>query len=198
MPKISQRIPNLPEDQWTPDVREIFPMMVPPGSPMKGSDFNSILMMVHHPELSKSWLTYNKELSAGWVLPARLKELAILRVAWVLQAEYEWVQHMLIAARLGFDAALYRSVQQGADDPVWSDLERHVLRAADQGCKLSPMDEGTWNGLSEHLDAKQMLELMFAIGSYVMLAWIFHSTGLELEEPFGVQARALDFPMIEE
>ena len=193
---ISQRLPNLPEEQWTPDVCDIFARMVPPDYPLKGSDFNSLLLMVNHAELANSWFAFNGELSKGWVLPNRLLEIAVLRVAWNRQTEYEWIHHMLLGQRLGFDAELYRAVQNGADDPLWSELERHVLRTADQACERKDIDQETWNGLAAHLDSKQMLELQFGIGSYVMLAWIFNSSGLKVGPFYRDEARALGYPML--
>lgn len=190
------RMPSLPEQDWTPGAREIFAMVVPPDTPLKGWDFNSILLLAHHPELAKGWLTFNEDLSKGWALPNRLLEIGILRVAWNRQMEYEWVHHMLLGERLGFDTALYRAVQVGPDDPSWSDVERHVLVTAEQACHRQDIDDATWAGLAKHLDSKQMLELMFGIGSYVMLAWIFNSSGLEVEPPYREQARALGYPML--
>lgn len=63
---------------------------------------------------------------------------------------------------------------------------------------MSGYSKATWVGLAEHLDNKQLLELLFVIGSYFMLAWIFNSTGLEMEERFGPIARSQGYPMLDE
>ena len=107
----AQRIPNLPPERWTPEVEALFPIMLPPGSAAKGSDFNSILLLAHHPALAGPWLEFNAKIARGFTISARQKEIAILRVAWRRGSDYEWIQHMLSAARAGlavedFDALL--------------------------------------------------------------------------------------------
>ncbi len=44
------------------------------------------------------------------------------------------------------------------------------------------IDDTTWNGLAEVFDHAQMLELLFTIGTFAMMSWIFNSTKLQLEE----------------
>jgi hypothetical protein len=40
----------------------------------------------------------------------------------------------------------------------------------------------TWSGLAAHFDHSQMLEILFTIGTFAMMSWMFNSTGLQLEE----------------
>lgn len=75
----AQRIPNLPPERWTPEVEALFPIMLPPGSAAKGSDFNSILLLAHHPALAGPWLEFNAKIARGFTISARQKEIAILR-----------------------------------------------------------------------------------------------------------------------
>lgn len=100
-----QRIPNLPQEQWTPEVEALFPIMLPHGSTGKGSDFNSILLLAHHAELADPWLHFNAKIAQGFVLSARHREILILRVAWRRASDYEWIQHTLSAARPGLTTA---------------------------------------------------------------------------------------------
>ena len=55
-----------------------------------------------------------------------------LRVAWRTRSEYEWVQHVRMAARCGITAAEVEAIGQGADAGAWSELEADVLTATDQ------------------------------------------------------------------
>jgi 4-carboxymuconolactone decarboxylase len=72
-------------------------------------------------------------------------------------------------------------VKQGPEAAVWTDLDRLVLRAADQLCETGDIDQATWDALAAELDHPQMLELLFTVGSYSMLSWIFRATRLQPE-----------------
>src|SRR5438309_8848817 len=62
-------------------------------------------------------------------LSAKLRELAILRVAALSPARYEWVQHVPIAQAMGATPAQVAALERGeiADD-VFDAVERAVLR----------------------------------------------------------------------
>ncbi|RZI55199.1 MAG: hypothetical protein EOP94_05245 [Zymomonas sp.] len=70
---------------------------------------------------------------------------------------------------------------RGADDPVWSPLDRLVLQATEQGYRGVTVTDDTWAGLATAFDHAQMLELLFTIGTFMMMSWIFNSTGLQIE-----------------
>lgn len=177
----SCRIPNVARDAWTDEVRDVFAVYEGEEGRRNGSKYNVIQMFAQHPQLAQTWLTYNRTL-AGGVLPKRLHELAVLRVLDRYKSDYEWPNHVQLAKRLaGFTDEMVEAVKQGPDAAVWTDLDRQVLRAADQLCETGDVDQATWAALAAQLDHQQMLELLFTVGSYTMLAWIFRATRLQPE-----------------
>ena len=175
------RIPNLPRDAWTDEVRDVFAVFEGEAGRQNGSKFNVIQMFAQHPKLSHAWLTYNRILSDG-VLPKRLHELAVLRVLHRNRSNYEWPNHVQIAKQAaGFTDEMIEGVKQGPEAAVWTDLDRLVLRATDQLCEAGDLDQPTWDALAADLDHQQILELLFTIGSYSMLSWIFKATRLQPE-----------------
>ncbi len=198
MPVSPPRIPNLPEDQWTEDVQELFPMMVPPGAPWKGSDFNSILVFAHNPKLAKPWLEFSQAQGRDFKLDARYREIATLRVAYRYRNDYEWTHHVFSGSAAGLTPDHYRAIARGSADPIWTEFERHVLDATDQFNTHREIEPATWAGLAAELDHARILELCFVIGSYVMLAWTFNSAGVRLEAGFADKAKAMGYPLLDE
>ena len=43
------------------------------------------------------------------------------------------------------------------------------------------VDDPTWKRLAEHLDERQLVEVVFTVGTYTALAMAFRSFGLELD-----------------
>ena len=65
-------------------------------------------------------------------LDAKLRELAILRVAHLTGANYEWTQHVPIAKQTGVTDAQVAAIRQGAEATAFTDLEKQVLQFTDE------------------------------------------------------------------
>jgi alkylhydroperoxidase family enzyme len=177
----SVRIPPVPAAQWTAEVREFFAIMEGPAARDKGSQFNPVLTMANHPALASAFMSYYKMLMTTSTLSLRLREIVTLRVAWRHQSEYEWTQHVAMGKSVGLGDEHIEAIKRGADAPVWSDLERGALRAVDELASRSQIEEATWNELSKHLDHREMMELLFVIGTYTLLCYAFNAMGVQLE-----------------
>ena len=72
---------------------------------------------------------------------------------------------------------------QGPDAAGWSPLDQAMLRAVDEligaghGCPMP-----TWEALAAELDDQQLMDLVFTVGAYEILALAFRSFGIELDE----------------
>lgn len=189
-----QRIENLPPEAWTPEVEALFPIMLPPGSSAKGSDFNSILLLAHHPRLSEPWLRFNAKVAQGFTLSAREREIAILRVAWRRGSEYEWVHHMLSGARAGLTVAHFAALQSEEASSEWSELEALLIRATDEVCLAGGVAADTLAKLREHLSTEQVFELLYATGCYIALGAVLNTAGAAIEPQVLEQAASAGLP----
>jgi 4-carboxymuconolactone decarboxylase len=183
------RIAPLPRERWDDEVRAALCAGVPEKVGARflstGPDAvrppNVLTTLMHHPRLAGPWLKYNAVLLHDPALTPRLRELLVLRVAWCTRAEYEWVQHVRLAPRVGITPEEIEAVTRGADDDAWSPLEANLLRAADQLLGNFRIDDDTWARLAEHLDERQLVETVFVVGSYTCLSMAFNSFGLQLD-----------------
>lgn len=181
-PAVSERIHAVPREQWTDATREVFAVFEGEEGRALGSKFNVVHMCAHHPALATAFFGFNRNLLVAPIIPGRLREIVVLRVAWRNRCIYEWVQHIEIRRRdFGLPPEYVEAVKEGVDHPIWSDLERLALRAVDQLAQTSILDEATWNGLAAHFGPAEMLELLFLVGNYTMLAWVLNATGVKLE-----------------
>jgi hypothetical protein len=51
----------------------------------------------------------------------------------------------------------------------------------DQLATQSQVDDATWNSLSKHLNRREMMELLFIVGTYTLLCYVFNAMGVQLE-----------------
>ena len=183
------RLAPLPRERWDDDVREALRV----GFSQKAADRffsdgpdalrapNVVSTLMHHPRLIGPWLAYNGVLLNTPTLEPRQRELMILRVAFRTQSIYEWVQHVRIGNAAAITAEEVEAVARGADAGVWSPLEADMLAATDQLIDRYSVDDETWARLAEHLDERQLVELVFVVGTYMCLAMAFNSFGLQLD-----------------
>jgi 4-carboxymuconolactone decarboxylase len=137
--------------------------------------------MAQHPDIAYPHLVFYKALMSRGTLTPQLREVATLRVAWRLQSEYEWIQHVKLGKRVGLTDAHIEAAKVGPEASVWTELERLTVRAVDQLATQAQIDDVTWNGLAQHLNRKQLFELLFIIGTYTTLCWAFNAMGVQLD-----------------
>jgi len=152
----------------------------------------AIATMLHHPALAGPWLAYNNVLLQKPALGDRHRELVVLRVAWRARSKYEWVQHVRLSERYGVTPADVEAVATGTGRDDWTPLERDLVAATDQLIDDYCIDDDTWRRLAEQLDARQLVELVFVVGTYTCLAMAFKSFGLQLER--GIDTSAMPLP----
>ena len=151
-----------------------------PARGIAGSDANIFTTLVRHPGLFRKWMPFGGKLLAG-KLPARDRELLILRTGWNCRAEYEWGQHV----RIGLDSGLTREeidrIPEGPASPGWDEPDATLLRAADELHERSTITDATWAALATTYDEKQLIEVCMVVGHYHLVAFTLNSLGVELD-----------------
>jgi 4-carboxymuconolactone decarboxylase len=150
-------------------------------------------LLGHHPRLAGNWLAFSGDLLDHPELDPCDRELLILRVGWRTQCDYEWTQHARMGRRAGLSAAQIDAIAGDIDAYPGVERERDLLRAADQMIDRFQVDDGTWARLAAHYDERQLLELLFVVGSYLCLALVLNSTGL-VPEPAADDGERIDLP----
>jgi len=115
-------------------------------------------------------------------LDARLRELAILRVARLRKAGFEWDQHVGISAAAGVTPEELAAIER--DDPgaeCFGELERIVLRAATDIVVKGELEDPLFRQLEDRLSPREVVELLLAVGVYEALAKLMNALELDPE-----------------
>ena len=145
-----------------------------------GRVLNVFATLVHHPKLLKRWLVFGNHILSKSTLSARHRELLILRTAHRCGSVYEWTQHSRIALAVGLTP---QEVEDVAEDRLADPFEATLLRAADELIDDHVVSDATWATLTQRYDVRQMLDAMFTVGQYAMLAGALNSLGVQVESP---------------
>jgi alkylhydroperoxidase family enzyme len=187
------RIRPLPPQEWPDEMAQALAALRPanprhPVPPKRGDrpkGLNALGTLARHPALAQAFHTFNGHVLFASTLSVRHRELLILRVASVRRAAYEWAQHVVLARDAGIDGDEIARVAEGPHAPGWSPLERAMLSAVDELLGDATVAHGTYSVLDRELDEQQLMDLIFTVGAYDLLAMAFRTFGVELDDDVG-------------
>ena len=168
------RIPPLPPDEQDDQARELLGQA---GVRPAGAS-NIFTTLVRHPGLFRRWLPFGGKLLAG-KLPARDRELLILRTAWNCHAAYEWGHHATIGRAAGLSDEEIARVARGPAAAGWNAFDAALLLAADELHADAVLSEATWATLAARYPERQLVEVPMLVGQYHMVAFLVNSLGVE-------------------
>lgn len=146
--------------------------------------------LLRHPDLFAREIDIGIQLLTQGALPARDRELAILRIGWLCQAPYEWGEHVLVAKRVGVTSEEIECIVRGSTASGWSEHERAILRATEELFEDAMISNATWAILARRLDERQLIELPIVVGQYQTVAYYQNSLRLRLHSGnLGLEAR---------
>jgi alkylhydroperoxidase family enzyme len=183
------RISPLLRDEWTEEVIAGIAALMPPGvdRPLRrrkggSKGHNALGTLARHPKLMHAYHSFNGHILFTSSLSPRQRELLILRVAALRDAAYEWEQHVVLAEEAGIDGDEIARIAEGPDASGWSTEDAAMLRAADELIGDAMIADATWAELSQTMDEHQLMDLVFTVGAYELLAMAFRSFGVQLDE----------------
>ncbi|MGO9507507.1 MAG: carboxymuconolactone decarboxylase family protein [Mycobacterium sp.] len=178
----------LPPKNWPPEMRDALAAMTPAGhqrsltGDSRRQGANILGALAHHPALAKAFFTLNGHLLRATTLTPRHRELVILRTAVLRQSTYEWAQHIFLAREAGLTDLEIAWIAWGPEAPTWDELDATVLRAVGELDRDGSIADETWTVLADHLDPRQILDLIFTAGAYTTIAWMVKSLGVDLDD----------------
>ena len=175
----SPRISPLPTDEQDERAQELLGGVVVPGA-RAAAGANIFTTLVRHPGLFRRWAPFGGRLLEG-KLPARDRELLILRTGWRCESEYEWGQHVLIGRGAGLTDDELNRIKEGPGAHGWDPFDAALLRAADDLHDDSCLSDDTWRMLASRYDERQLIEVPMVVGHYHLVAFTLNSLGVQRE-----------------
>jgi alkylhydroperoxidase family enzyme len=121
---------------------------------------------------------------AHQALAGRLRELAILRVARLSGAEYEWVQHVPIARSTGVTGRQVEALEAGRiEGEAFAADEQAVLRFTTEVVERVSPSDSTFAAVAKHLSPREIVELVIAIGYYMTIARLMETARIDMDPP---------------
>jgi 4-carboxymuconolactone decarboxylase len=176
----NQRIAPL-EPPYDPATEEMLKKWMPPGSPIQPLALFRTLAV--HDEMSSRMRAVGAGILGHGRIEPREREIVIHRTCALAGAEYEWGVHALAFGKpLGLtDEQLAATVRGGADDPVWSDGDKLLIRLADELHETCAVSDELWSALVARYRDDQLLELLIIAGWYRLISGVINSLRIARE-----------------
>ena len=109
------RVSPLTEAEWTDEQRKVLEPVH-----REGRVYNVRGTLARHWEASKKFGVWgNHVMGDTLTLLPREREILILRIGWLCQAEYEWGQHVVFGKKAGLTDAEIARIKEGPDAAGW-------------------------------------------------------------------------------
>ncbi|MGH7934448.1 MAG: carboxymuconolactone decarboxylase family protein [Candidatus Binataceae bacterium] len=179
---MAARLPYLNREDLPEADREIFDRLVQErgGAPV-GNIFRTV---AHAPNLARRMLALGGELRSKTQLDPKLRELALMTVGRLAEAEYEFEHHWNIALDAGVTHEQLAHLKDFERAPVFDARERAVIRYAVEATTNVKVSDAAFDALRGFLDNRRIMELAMNVAFYNMVVRILVPLGVEVEPDF--------------
>ncbi|MGA1344261.1 MAG: carboxymuconolactone decarboxylase family protein [Hyphomonas sp.] len=147
-----------------------------------GPVFNIFLTLAKAPKAYQAFSRWGGYiLSDDNSLPARERELVILRTGFNWKSGYEWAQHVRIGKQCGLTDEEITRIKAGPDAPGWSGIDAALLRATDELTADAFVSDRTWAQLAS-LTEQQRMDLVMTVGQYTQVSMMLNTFGVQLDD----------------
>ena len=138
-------------------------------------------LLLHSAPVARGWNAYLGAIRGACLLDGTLRELAILLVARLNRAPYEFAQHEPVARREGVSAQQIAALDAWPTSSEFTPRERAVLAYTHAMTRDVQVPAATFDALRAWFGAREIVELTATIGAYNMVSRFLEALGVDTE-----------------
>ncbi|MEO7761121.1 MAG: carboxymuconolactone decarboxylase family protein [Casimicrobiaceae bacterium] len=146
-----------------------------------GRLLNLYRMLLHSPPVAQGWLALFTAIRQQANLPGRDRELAILRVAVLNGADYEFAQHVPFALKDGLTETQIDAVQSDVASPEFSARDRAVLDYTDAMTRNVQVPDEVFARVRAIFPEREVVELTATIAGYNLVSRFLEALSVDHE-----------------
>ncbi len=146
----------------------------------RGKLFNLYGMLLHSPPVAEGWLAFLTAIRQKCLLPGRIRELVIMRIAVINGADYEFRQHTPFALKEGVTAAQIEELQKGRIDG-FAEPERAALAYTESMTRDVHVPDAVFQAVRPHFNDRELVELTATVGAYNLVSRFLEALQIDHE-----------------
>jgi alkylhydroperoxidase family enzyme len=135
-----------------------------------GKVLNLYRMLLHSPPVARGWLNLFTAIRQQAVLGGRYRELAIMRIAVLNGADYEFQQHVPFALAEGLTPAQLDAIKVGDAPEGLTEADNAVLAYADAMTRQIRVPDDVFAAVRRKFSERELVELTATIGGYNLVS----------------------------
>lgn len=136
----------------------------------RGKVLDLYKVLLHSPALMEGWLSLFTAIRQKAKLGGRYRELAIMRVAVLNGASYEYEAHLPFALKEGATAEQIAALKDWRASTLFGAAERAVLAYTDAMTRDIQVPDALFAEVQQHFDAQDLVELTATIAGYNLVS----------------------------
>jgi alkylhydroperoxidase family enzyme len=181
------RVEPLPEAQWTDEHKKRVAQFVPAGA-HPGNSFRTLLNV---PELVDHTMSLYRYVSQNSSLSPRIRELLMLRTAWLHGSDVIWRERVPYARKAGLGNDL-RRIAEGPSAAGWDQFEANLLQMADQLFRNSFVNDAVFNVMASRYNTCNLIDAGMTVADIASLALLYNTLGVQPDETLAADRMPMD------
>jgi alkylhydroperoxidase family enzyme len=149
-----------------------------------GKLLNLYRMLLNSPPVARGWLNLLTAVRQQTNLAGRYREMAIIRVAFLNGAEYEYKVHQPFAIQEGMSREQVDAIANWTASTVFTPIDRAVLAYTDAMTEEVQVPDETFAAVAKCFDAREMTELTATVAAYNLVSRFLEALQIDSETKF--------------
>jgi len=162
------------------DAGEVFAKMEQRGNAV----LNLHRAVANSPNMLRNFMRLGNSLLRHGLLPAALRELAVLRIAQMTGADYEWAHHVPLALQTGVSREQIDDLGDWPTSPHFDERARATLRYVEAVAREVAVADDVFGQARAHLSEGEVVELSLVVGYWGLVARLLVPLEIDLEPEF--------------
>ncbi len=138
--------------------------------------------LAHNPAVLKAVYGQLTTLLLRNTFNTRLRELMIMRIAWVTGSEYEWTQHWRVASEASIPPEDVLAVRDWRGSDRLTAADRAILTATDESLAGRTISDASWAEVAKHVTSPgELVEFVIALGNWTAFSMLLRHMQVPLE-----------------
>jgi alkylhydroperoxidase family enzyme len=173
---MTSRVPMIPVER----ARELGEAM---GMPARRTQSEAFRVLANNPGVARVAYSQLVQLLENNKFDTRLRELMIMRIAWVTGSAYEWTQHWRVATTAAIPPEDILAVRDWRSSGRLTEADKAILAATDECLAGKSISNAAWAEIAKHVaDPAQQVEFVIAMGNWMMFSLLFRNLRIPLAE----------------
>ena len=184
------RISPVPEAQWTDEHKQRIAKFLPANA----RPDNSFRTLLNVPELVDRTMTLYNYVTQNSSLPPRIRELLMLRTAWLHGSDVIWRARVPFARQAGLTNDELRKIAQGPSASGWDAFEANLLQMADQLFRNSFVNDSVYKLMAARYNTCNVIDAGMTVADVASLALLYNTLGVQPDDVPATDRMPMDIP----